>query len=56
MKNEKEKQETGTKEDFDSVEYFRSIKQKLAERMKDMTLKEQKAFMKKVKEGEIKID
>ncbi|MFO7826540.1 MAG: hypothetical protein R6V72_21575 [Cyclobacterium sp.] len=56
MKSEKEKKYTRTKEGFNSVEYFRSIKQKLAERMKDMTLKEQKEFMKKVREGEIKID
>lgn len=56
MKREKAKKYTRTPEGFNSVEYFRSIKQKLAERMKDMTLKEQKAFMKKVREGEIKLD
>jgi hypothetical protein len=41
---------------FDTVEYFRTIKEKMAERMAGMTLKQQKEFMLKVREGKIKID
>lgn len=40
---------------FDTVKFFRSIKEKLAERMVNMSLEEQKEFLRKVKEGEIKI-
>jgi len=40
---------------IDTVKLFRSIKEKLAERMGSMTLDEQKEFMRKVREGEIKI-
>jgi len=40
---------------FDTVKFFRSIKEKLAERMVNMTLDEQKEFLRKVREGEIKI-
>lgn len=40
---------------FDTVKYFRLIKEKLAEKMVDMTLEEQKIFLKQVREGKIKI-
>jgi hypothetical protein len=40
---------------FDTVKFFRSIKKKLAERMLNMTLAEQKDFMRQVREGKIKI-
>jgi hypothetical protein len=40
---------------FDTVKFFRSIKKKLAERMKDMTFEEQRDFLKQVREGKIKI-
>jgi hypothetical protein len=40
---------------FDSVSFFRSIKEKLAEKMEGMTLPQKKAFMQKVREGKIKI-
>jgi hypothetical protein len=40
---------------FDTVKFFRSIKEKLAERMINMTLDEQKEFLRKVRDGEIKI-
>ena len=33
---------------FDTVKYFRSIKEKLAEKMVDMTLEEQKIFLKQI--------
>jgi len=46
---------TKTEKKFDTVKFFRSIKEKLAERMTDMTLEEQRDFLKKVREGEIKI-
>ena len=52
MKTEKEKKNTRTKAGFNSVEYFRTIKEK----MKDMTLEEQQEFMKKVREGKVKLD
>ncbi len=46
-----------TKKDktFDSVAFFRVIKEKLAEKMAGMTLQEQHDFMRKVREGKIKI-
>jgi hypothetical protein len=56
MKSENTKKKVRTKDGFDSVAYFRSIKQKLAIKMKDMTLEEHKAFMKKVREGKVTID
>ena len=40
---------------FDSVIFFRSIKEKLAVRMLNMTLEEQKDFLRHVREGKIKI-
>jgi hypothetical protein len=56
MKTEKEKKNTRTKAGFNSVEYFRSIKEKMAEKMKGMTIEEQQEFMKKVREGKVKLD
>ena len=46
-----------TKKDklFDSVAFFRAIKEKLASQMSGMTLTQQKVFMQKVREGKIKI-
>ena len=41
---------------FDSVKFFRSIKEKLAVQMANMTLIEQKEFLRKVRDGEIKIE
>jgi hypothetical protein len=46
---------TTTEKKFDAVEFFLSIKAKLANRMENMTLKEQKEFLRKVRDGEIKI-
>lgn len=40
---------------FDTVAFFRAIKEKLAAKMEGMTLAEKKAFMQKVREGKIKI-
>ena len=56
MKTKKEKQYNRTKTGFNSVAYFQSIKEKMAERMKDMILDEQQAFMKKVRHGKVKLD
>ena len=42
-------------ETFHSVSFFRSIKEKLAAKMKGMSLAQQKEFMRKVREGKIKI-
>ena len=46
---------TKTKKSFDSVAFFREIKEKLAAKMAGMTLQEQKDFMRQVREGKIKI-
>jgi hypothetical protein len=40
---------------FDTVLFFRSIKEKLAARMANMTFEEQREFLKQVREGKIKI-
>ena len=40
---------------FDTVEFFRAIKEKLAAKMIGMTLEQQKDFMRQVREGKIKI-
>ena len=40
---------------FDTVAFFRAIKEKLAAKMEGMTLQEQKDFMQKVRDGEIKM-
>jgi len=55
MKTETRNKKTRNKEGFNSVEFFREIKRKLAERMTNMTLEEQKDFLKKVREGKITI-
>ncbi len=46
---------TKKEETFHSVTFFRAIKEKLAARMKGMSLEQQKEFMRKVREGKIKI-
>ena len=48
MKTKKEKS-------FDAVAFFRAIKEKLASQMAGMTLEQQRDFMRKVREGKIKI-
>lgn len=40
---------------FDSVAFFRSIKEKLAKKMEGMNLVQKKEFMQQVREGKIKI-
>ena len=47
--------ETKTKKKFDSVEFFRVIKQKLAKKLATMSLDEQKKFLRLVREGKIKV-
>jgi hypothetical protein len=44
-----------TKKTFDTVKFFRLIKEKLAEKLSTMTLEEQKEYLKKIREGEIKL-
>lgn len=39
---------------FDTVKFFRLIKEKLAEKMANMTFEEQREFLKQVREGKIK--
>ena len=40
---------------FDTVKFFREIKEKLAKKMEGMTLLQKKEFMRQVREGKIKI-
>ncbi len=46
---------TKKKKSFDTVAYFRAIKEKLAKKMAGMTLKQQKEFMQQVREGKIEL-
>lgn len=41
--------------EFDSVAFFRAIKEKLSKKMEGMTLVQKREFMLKVREGKIKI-
>jgi hypothetical protein len=43
------------KKKFDTVIFFRSVKEKLAEKMANMSFEEQRDFLRKVREGKIKI-
>jgi len=45
---------TKGKKSFDTVAFFRAIKEKLAAKMAGMTLEQQKEFLEKVRKGEIK--
>jgi len=45
-----------TKKTFDTVKYFSLIKEKLAAKLSTMTLEEQKEFLRKIRDGEIKLD
>lgn len=47
--------ETKEKKDFDSVIFFRNIKEKLAKKMAGMTLAQKQEFMRQVREGKLKI-
>ena len=40
---------------FDTVAFFRAIKEKLALKMAGMTLEEQKVYMQNVRDGKIEI-
>lgn len=46
---------TITEKKFDTVKFFRNVKEKLAVKMHGMTLQQQKEFLKRVREGKIKI-
>ena len=46
---------TITEKKFDTVKFFRGIKEKLAAKMAGMTLEQQKDFLRQVREGKIKI-
>ena len=43
------------KKSFDTLAFFRAIKEKLAAKMIGMTLEQQKEFLKQVRDGKIKI-
>lgn len=40
---------------FDTIKFFRKVKQKLSEKMKGMSLPEKQEFLKNVREGKIKV-
>ena len=40
---------------FDSVVFFRAIKEKMAKMMEGMTLAQKKEFMQQIREGKIKV-
>ncbi len=40
---------------FDSVAFFRAIKEKLAKKMEGMTLAQKKEFMQQIRDGKIKM-
>ncbi len=40
---------------FDTVKFFRAVKEKLADKMAGMTLEQQKDFLNRVGEGKIKL-
>ena len=40
---------------FDSVAFFRAIKEKMAKMMEGMTLVQKKEFMRQIREGKIKV-
>ena len=44
-----------TKKTFDTVKFFRQIKEKLAEKLSKMTIEEQKEYLRQVREGKIKV-
>jgi hypothetical protein len=46
---------TTTKKTFDTVNFFRNIKAKLAEKLAFMTLEEQKEYLQNIRDGKIKI-
>ncbi len=46
---------TKEKKSFDTVAFFRVIKEKLAVKMAGMTLEQQKEFLDKVRKGDIKL-
>ncbi len=40
---------------FDSVTFFRAIKEKMAKMMEGMTVAQKKEFMRQIREGKIKV-
>ena len=44
-----------TEKSFDTVKFFRQIKEKIAEKLSTMTLEEQKEYLRKIRDGEIKL-
>lgn len=46
---------TTTEKKFDTVNFFRDVKEKLAKQMEGMTLQQKKEFMKRVREGKVQV-
>ncbi|MFT4092113.1 MAG: hypothetical protein QM640_00645 [Niabella sp.] len=55
MKNKEKKEPARPVGGFDSVAFFRAIKEKLAKKMEGMTLIQKREFMRQVREGKIKV-
>jgi hypothetical protein len=43
------------KKEFDTVAFFRAVKEKIAKATEGMTLPERRAFFEKIREGKIKL-
>ncbi|MDR1023543.1 MAG: hypothetical protein LBL94_09790 [Prevotellaceae bacterium] len=43
------------KKEFDTVAFFRGIKEKMAKQMDGMTLEEMREFFKQIREGKVKL-
>jgi hypothetical protein len=43
------------KKDFDTVAFFRAVKEKMAKATENMTLQEERSFWRQVREGKIKL-
>lgn len=55
MKTEANRKRSRSEQGFNSVDFFREIKRKLAEQLVDMTIEEQKDFLRQIRKGKIKI-
>lgn len=47
--------ETKDKKTFDSVAFFRAVKERLAKKMEGMTLAQKREFLRQVREGKVKL-
>ncbi len=50
------KTDTQVKKDFDTVAFFRNVKEQIASQLQGKSFEEQKAILRKMKSGEIKLN